>query len=180
MTYIPQTVLSRWTKDAQNRNESLLHNLLELRDIITESKNHGDRILMEIYSEAAPAFNITMGALQNKLSVIREYSDEQIKRWIKKGIAIDTISRINNLSDADLTGGEAPADIIDRLLEQGNGEGKSPTADEAINHILEQNGIKTEEYHFNTIGSKFARRWGIKNVALFLKDLRELVNRHKS
>lgn len=176
---IPAEVISRWKRDADVRERTTLENLLELRGYIREAHAEGERVVAQMYAEAAPAFRVTKKTLQNKLSVLRNYDDEALRRWIKSGIALDTVSRIGIMADMGMTGNETPAAIIDRVVEQGNGEGKAATADEIEVLLLEQNGFKPAEYLANRAAWKFVKFIGVRDTDNFLKDLWLLVDKYR-
>jgi hypothetical protein len=131
-----------------------------------------------MYQEAAPAFRMTPKSLQNKILVLREYPADKLRQWIADGYSFDTIAAVGKMADMGMTQGEAPADVLDRLSEQGNGEGQAPTAGEVESIVLEQNGIKPAEYIFNKMGYKFASYYNLIDPPRFMAELRELVRKH--
>lgn len=169
-------MLERWAANAASRERTQLEDLLELRDMITELKTHGDNTIMQVYREAADAFRMTPKALQNKVLILREYKSNKLLHWINEcGLSLDAIKQVNEASDYSEIK-EQPADFLDRITEQGNGDGKPPTAAEVEILILEQNGIKPDEYIFNRRIYKFAAFFGLGSD--FVDELKTLVKRY--
>jgi DNA-binding transcriptional ArsR family regulator len=178
MTMISASTLARWADESRAREFSQIENLMELRAYITDAKAEGARVVLQMYVEAAPSFRITPRSLQNKILVLREYPDDKLRKWIADGYSFDTIDRVGKMADMGMTNGEAPADVLDRLSEQGNATGGSPSAVDVENVILEQNGIKPAEYIFNKMGYKFAVYYKLADPPKFMAELRELVRKH--
>jgi len=178
MTMIPEHVLTRWEREVTNEEESQINRLIELRGYIKDAKAEGERVVLQMYQEAAPRFRITPRSLQNKILVLREYPDDKLRKWIADGYSFDTIDRVGKMADMGMTNGEAPADVLDRLSEQGNATGGSPSACDVETVILEQQGIKPAEYIFNKMGYKFAVYYKLVDPPKFMAELRELVRKH--
>lgn len=177
-TLIPSKVLARWETNATMREKTQIYDLCELRHYITEAKAEGERVVMQMYAESAPKFRMGIKSLQNKVIAMREYSDDKLINWIENGYAFDTISRVGELYNLEMTGDEAPADILDDCINN-NGEGKTPTADEIETLILERNGFKPADYFVNRFAWKLCKAAGLADSKAFLKDLLLLVARHK-
>ena len=180
MTMIPEHVLTRWEREVTSEEKSQINRLIELRGYIKEAKAEGERVVLQMYSEAAPRFRMTPRSLQNKILVLREYPDDKLIKWIADGYSFDTIDRVGKMADMGMTKGEAPADVLDRLSEQGNATGGNPSAVDVETVILEQNGIKSEEYTFNRLGYKIAQYYRLTDAPSFMTELRELVKRYSS
>jgi hypothetical protein len=178
MTMIPTATLARWKANTDARELTQIEDLIELRGWIQEAKEEGERVILQMYNEAAPAFRMTPRSLQNKVCILREYPADRLRKWINSGIAFDTIKRVGEFYDYGMTNGTPPAEILDLALKNGNGEGKTPTAQEVETFILEQNGIKEQDYILNRMGSKIAKFLNITNYDLFLADLRQLIAKY--
>lgn len=175
---IPTKVLDRWEKDTAYCEDKQIRNLCELRGYLVDAKAEGDRVIMEMYAESAPRFRMTRGALQNKISVLREYPAEKLIAWIEAGYSFSTISRVNELSSMGMIT-EAPGDLLDELATMGNGDGKTPTADEVEKIVNERHGIKSDDYIFNRIVYRLAKFAKLINYDGFVIELRALIERYK-
>lgn len=178
MTMIPEHVLTRWEREVTNEEESQINRLIELRGYIKEAKAEGDRVVLQMYSEAAPRFRMTPRSLQNKILVLREYPDEKLIKWIESGYGFSSIEKVGKMADEGMTLGEAPADVLDRLLEQSDGAGNPPSALDVEAVILEMNKIKPAEYIFNRMAYKFASYYRLTDAPQFMVELRELLRKY--
>lgn len=178
MTMIPEHVLTRWEREITSEEKTQINRLIELRGYIKDAKAEGERVVLQMYLEAAPRFRMTPRSLQNKILVLREYPDEKLVKWIESGYGFSSIEKVGKMADEGMTLGEAPADVLDRLLEQSNGTGNPPSALDVETIVLEQNGIKPEEYIFNRMGYKFAAYYRLTDPPRFMAELRDLVRRY--
>jgi len=171
---LPRELIARWTKNADNRRASWLADMLDLRDFLDEYS--GEK--RDVYEEAADAFGLDCGTLQNKMSILRNYTPAQLTRWlIVKKLSLDAINTVNRAcANGDIK--MSPADYIENVLLNGDGEGNTPTKKQVDVLIAEGTG-RPQEYWVNVYGSKFASRFGILNVSGFLIELRGLVEKWK-
>lgn len=169
-TLIPLDVLQRWERDGDNRRASWLANMIELRGYIEDAKSEGERVISQMYDEAAPRFGVSSKRLQNKMSILRAYTPQQLTRWIvEKKLSIDVIELINHSKDN-------PAEYIELML-NGDGDGNPPTRAQVEQLLAEETG-RPADYWWNVKASKFAMFAKVRDVPAFLADLRELVKKH--
>jgi hypothetical protein len=130
MTLIPQSFGERLRTRARKATAAKLENYIELRDFIAENE---DKILeigwMEFYKDAGDWMDCGGDSVRKSLTIIRNYPDDTLRAWIAQGISFDHIETANSLQNIRECQ-YAAADLLDRAVEFGNGEGKRMTVEE--------------------------------------------------
>lgn len=179
MNYITAELKAEWKRNAKARSASWLRDMLTLREICEEHRNKGERVLMEIYAEAAPCFGVSVGALQNKLSKIRNFDDATlVDLVVVKGLSIDAIN-IASRASANGEIHESPLEFIEYALQNGDAEGRVPTADQVAALVAERTGRPREYWQGRAI-EYFAKQLKLPDAVKldFYRELRELIARY--
>ena len=130
MTIVPAESLTKWRTRSYRSAMLKLANLLELREIVEDAEAEGQRVLMQIYAEAAEAFMRHEDTVRADLATIRRYSPEKLVYWIKSGYSFAHIAAANMYADRS---GRKPLELLDEAIQHGGKEGdKAMTVKELI------------------------------------------------
>ena len=156
-TMLPSGVLSSARKRAQAGAYGELESLLWFREHEDEWKD--ERVLMIAYREYADAMMIAPDTLRDKLAKIRDYTPDDLKRWIAKGLWLGHLERANTIAEF---AGRTPKKLLDEAIEKGDETGKPMTIDKMTTFALGDKPFPTALFRFNVTLSKLGR---IPNLA---------------
>jgi len=125
MMFIPAETKTVWRQRARRGALSKLKSLLEFREMIADYK--AEHVLMEAYKEAAEAMLIAPETLRDDMGKIREYSRENLVRWLSSGLSFDHLETANRLAEAAK---KTPAQLLNEAIDPGNATGETMTVDE--------------------------------------------------
>lgn len=126
---IPAATLEAWRGRAYKSAMLKLVNLLELRPMIEDAKVEGNRVLMQMYSEAADAFMVHPDTVRADLATIRRYSPDKLSYWIKNGVGFSHIEIANVLAEG---ANKTPMQLLDEAVQLGDENGKPMTVNKLI------------------------------------------------
>ena len=115
MIFIPPALHKELRTAADARDESLLSNLIKLREIFEENAHRG-ATRDGIADEAAPSMKRKKATIRRKLWQIRDYPEDKLRYWLD-GLSYDHLEWANkHYIDA---GFADPAEILDLAAEDG-------------------------------------------------------------
>lgn len=141
---IDQKTLSRWATRARRSAYNKLVNLLEFREMIPDFKAEG--VLMEAYKEAGAAMMISPETLRRDIATIREYSKQDLVRWIRQGVSFDHLDTANSLYEI---AHKSPKQLIEECIDPGNATGETMTVPELTAFALGEREIHPAVYQVN-------------------------------
>jgi len=164
----PET-LDRWRTRSYRSAILKLASLLELRVIIEDAKVEGERVIMEMYKQAADAMMVHPDTVRNDIATIRNYSPENLAYWIKNGVGFSHIDMANVLQHK----AKKPAlQLLNECIALGNENGKTMTVNELIVFAL---GEKKQEPVLYRVTAMFERMgkfptllgWGMEKITKY-------------
>ena len=88
MTFIPPALRKELQKDAHARDDSLIGNLIKLREVFEENQHRG-ATRDGIADEAAPDMKRAKSTIRRKMWQIRDYPEERLRYWLSHGVSFD-------------------------------------------------------------------------------------------
>ncbi len=162
---IPQSLLpAKALENARERAKAgafaELESLLWFRENVDDWKAEG--VLMQAYKEYAAAMMIAPDSLRRKMATIRNYSAEDLERWIYEGVGFEHMETANTLAE---TAKKTPKQLLDECISLGDGEGKVMTVDQLVAFALGEQKRDPALFRVNTLLSRLGRfpdllKWG--------------------
>ncbi len=153
ITLIPAEVLERWQGNARRSAMKKIADLVELRSYLRQARDEGERVVMQMYREAAKAFGVSIHTIRRDIAAIGEYEPEMLVAWVQAGLPFEMLREINTLATAgDGPNGllnASPAEVICQIVDNGNGNGDIPTVEEAVSFALSHRPQAAIEYKLN-------------------------------
>lgn len=158
VTLIPLSTKTVWRQRARRGALSKLKTLLEFRELMPEYKAEG--VLMQAYKEASEAMMCAPETLRDDMGKVREYSREDLVRWLSNGLSFDHLETANRLAEV---AHKTPAQLLNEALDPGNATGEPMTVDELAIYA-------TGELSHNS-------RRGVIQMVIMFDKLRKFPNR---
>jgi len=115
-----------------------LESLLQFREDMDDWKAEGR--LMQAYAEQAADMMIAKDTLRRKIATIRNYSAENLVRWITNGVSFEHMETANTLYEMAK---KTPEQLLNECIELCDGQGRVLTVDQLTAHALGKSRIKT-------------------------------------
>lgn len=175
MPYLDQTWLAEVAKHTSKHEKTLLDDLLVLREKISDAKAERHPPVEELYREAAPAFRKGWRTLQNMVLTLREYSSDDLHRWIeRKQLAMEALHKVNQSYSWGLMQ-ESPKEFLDRILID------PMTVDEINGIIFSEQKVMPREFLDRAYAFRLAKKLDIplERHEEFVGELLELVKSYR-
>ena len=149
-----------------------LESLLEFREDMDDWKAEGR--LMQAYAEQAADMMIAKDTLRRKISTIRNYSAEDLVRWITAGAGFEHMETSNTLAELAK---KTPKQLMDEAVDLGDGKGRVMTVDQLTVHALGEKPHKDPFlYRLNNVFSQLGKfptllKWDENKTGRFHKWL---------
>ena len=149
-----------------------LESLLEFREDMDDWKAEGR--LMQAYAEQAADMMISRDTLRRKLATIRNYSADDLCKWIENGISFEHMETANTLAEIAK---KTPKQLLDECIELGDETGRVLTVDQLTSHALgEQIRKDSVMYRINNLFSELGKfparlKWDVEKTTRFTKWL---------
>jgi hypothetical protein len=171
---IDTATLSRWMRRARRGALNKLVNLLEFRAMIAEFREEG--VLMEAYTEAAAAMLCSDFTLRRNIGVIREYTKNDLVRWIRNGVSFDHFEKAAELAELAK---KTPLQLLNECIDPGNATGDTMTVKELQSFALGEQVIHPAVYRFNVLYTRLCNlhnglRWPEEKIERYEALLNEL------
>lgn len=115
------------------RKGKMLHleNLCDIRDYIAENEwqIEAEGGMMKFYAKCADSMDCAPATVRDDLGIIRNYPDDDLKRWFAAGLGKDHIEAANWLQNEEACKYDA-AHLLDKAVELGGPTGKRMTVPE--------------------------------------------------
>src|SRR5690349_15114381 len=118
-----------------------LENLLSLREIVDDYRAEGERVLMAVYAEAAQDFLVHPDSVRQDLAIIHNYSADNLRKWLRKGVGFSHIEEANKLQHI---AHKPPMQLIEECYTLGGANGETMTVKELKAHALGEQIQKTK------------------------------------
>lgn len=137
-----------------------LESLLEFRELMDEWKAEG--VLMQAYKEWADGMMIARDTLRRRVATIRNYSADDLIRWIAGGVGFEHMETANMLADVAK---KTPKQLINEALDLGDENGKVMTVDQLTAHALGEQKRDPVFFRVNNLLSRLGNfpmllKWG--------------------
>lgn len=137
-----------------------LQSLLEFREDIDDWKAEGK--LMQAYQEQAEDMMIARDSLRRKMATIRNYSAEDLERWIEAGVGFEHLETANNLAELAK---KTPKQLLDECITYGDETGRVLTVEKLMTLALGEQKREPALFRVNGLLSRLARfpdllKWG--------------------
>lgn len=137
-----------------------LESLLEFRELMDEWKAEG--VLMQAYKEWADGMMIARDTLRRRIATIRNYSADDLCRWIEGGVGFEHMETANMLADVAK---KTPKQLINEALDLGDENGKVMTVDQLTAHALGEQKRDPAFFRVNALLSRLGNfpmllKWG--------------------
>lgn len=157
---LPEKALTLARARAKTGAFAELESLLWFRENADDWKAEG--VLMQAYKEYAAAMMIAPDSLRRKMATIRNYSAEDLERWIEEGVGFEHMETANALAE---TAKKTPKQLLDECISLGDGEGKVMTVDQLVAFALGEQKRDPALFRVNTLLSRLGRfpdllKWG--------------------
>lgn len=145
-----------------------LESLLEFREDIDDWKAEGR--LMQAYQEQAADMMLARDTLRRYIGNIRNYSADDLTRWIEAGAWMDHIETANTLAEIAK---KTPKQLMDECVDMGDENGKTMTVEQLTAHALGELPRKdTVMYRMNNLFSQLGKfpsllKWGAEKTTRF-------------
>ena len=149
-----------------------LESLLEFREDMDDWKAEGR--LMQAYAEQAADMMLAKDTLRRKIATIRNYSAEDLVRWITAGAGFEHMETANTLYEMAK---KTPKQLMDEAVNFGDGQGRVMTVDQLTAHALGEKPHKDKFlYRLNTVFSQLGKyptllKWNAEKTGRFTKWL---------
>ena len=130
-----------------------LESLLEFREDMDDWKAEGR--LMQAYQEQAEDMMIARDTLRRKMTIIRNYTPEDLYRWIENGVSFEHMETANTLAQLAK---KTPKKLLDECIELGGHTGnKTMTVDELTAHALGEKKQEPVLFRVNDLLSRLGK-----------------------
>lgn len=180
MSLIPTELRNKFRRNTYRSAVYKLENLLDLRAIIDDYSAEGERVKMQVYSEAAQDFLCHPDSVRQDLAIIRNYSPDNLRKWLRKGVGFSHIEAANRLQHI----AKRPAiTLIEDCYTLGGATGETMTVKElqahALGEVVQKTKPETIGWAMSVLG-KFPvlLNWPEVKVVRFnkiMEDLQELL-----
>jgi hypothetical protein len=148
-----------------------LQSLLEFREDMDDWKAEGK--LMQAYAEYAEDMMIARDSLRRKITIIRNYSSDDLERWIESGVGFEHMETANSLAEIAK---KTPKKLLDECIDMGDETGKVLTVEKLMTLALGEQKRDPALFRVNGLLSRLARfpdllRWGNEKREKFSKWL---------
>ena len=128
---LPHSIIEQLQATETKRVNLKLNQYLLLRDFIedNEYKLRDEKLMMQVYTEAARPLRCAAETVRKNLRVIREYHPDDLRKWLDGGLSFHHIEMANALSDDN----RSPTFILQSAIEAGGENGDPMTVDEMVN-----------------------------------------------
>lgn len=180
---IPRAFGLELQKNARASRKLKLDNLLKLRDFIEENFEVIEQAgWMNFYAEAGDWLDVSAATVRDDLGMIRNYTDEQLKKWIAV-LSFNHIDTANGLQN-DPACHYSAEQILDAAITFGDGQGKRMTVENMITFALGERAVRSPSFSFistltgwiEKVPHKFG--WDKERAADFKKDLTALMEKY--
>lgn len=157
-----------------------IESLLEFREDMDDWKAEGT--LMQAYKEQAEDMMIARDTLRRKITIIRNYTPEDLYRWCDNGVGFEHMETANALAELAK---KTPKKLLDECIELGGHTGdKAMTVDELTVHALGEKKREPVLFRVNDLLSRLGKfptllKWRpekTERLNKILDELRELFN----
>jgi len=127
---LPHSLIKELQATETKRVNLKLNQYLMLRDFIedNEHKLRDDKMMMQLYKEAARPLRCEAETVRKNLRVIREYHPLDLRKWLDGGLSFHHIEKANALADDN----RSPAFLLESAIDAGGADGQPWTVDELI------------------------------------------------
>jgi len=140
------------------RTRSRTGALAELESLLWFRENMDDwkaeHALMQAYSEYAEAMSISKDTLRRKMSTIRNYTADDLVRWVESGVLFEHIETANTLAELAK---KTPKQLLNEALNLGGEYGKVMTVDELTTFALGEQKREPALFRVNTLLSRLGK-----------------------
>lgn len=160
----------RFVTRARARSGALgtLESLLEFREDMDDWKAEG--LLMQAYQEQAADMMIARDTLRRYIGNIRNYSADDLVRWVEAGAWMDHLEAANSLAEIAK---KTPKQLMDEAVDLGDENGSTMTVEQLTAHALGEKPRKDPVlYRMNNLFSQLGKfphllKWGIEKTNRF-------------
>lgn len=145
-TLIPQKQLDIVRARAKSGALAELESLLWFRERVEEWK--AEHVLMQAYADYSKAMMIAKDTLRAKLATIRNYSGEDLERWLEAGAGFLHLETANNLAEIAK---KTPKQLMDEAVNLGGEHGDTMTVDELTTHALGEQKLHPVHFRVNAL-----------------------------
>lgn len=149
-----------------------LESLLEFREDVDDWKAEG--LLMQAYQEQASDMMIARDTLRRYIGTIRNYSADDLVRWVEAGAWMEHLETANTLAE---TAKKTPKQLMDEAVNLGDENGNTMTVEQLTTHALGEKPRKdTVFYRMNNLFSELGKfplrlKWDTEKTGRFTKWL---------
>jgi len=137
-----------------------LQSLLEFREDVDSFR--AENKLMQAYQEQAEDMMIARDSLRRKMATIRNYTPDDLERWIEAGVGFEHMEAANNLAELAK---KTPKQLLDECISFGDETGKVLTVEKLMTLALGEQRRDPALFRVNGLLSRLARfpdllKWG--------------------
>lgn len=129
-----------------------LESLLWFRENVDDWKGEG--VLMIAYTEYADAMGVSRDTLRRKIATIRNYSADDLVRWIENRISFEHMETANTLAELAK---KTPKQLLNEAMNLGDENGQPMTVDRLTAFALGEQKREPALFRVNTILSRLGR-----------------------
>lgn len=153
-TLIPAETLRTWKQRSYRSALLKLTSLLELRPLIEDAKAEGQRVLMQMYSEAADAMMVHPDTVRADLAIIRNYSPDKLMYWLSNRVSFAHIETANQYAEIAK---KTPAQLLDEAIQLGDETGETMTVSKLIAFALGEKKHEPATFRANALFSRLGK-----------------------
>jgi hypothetical protein len=149
---IPQKQLDIVHARAKSGALAELESLLWFRERVEEWK--AEKVLMQCYRDYSKAMMIATDTLRAKMAQIRNYSADDLERWLENGAGFFHLETANTLAEIAR---KTPKQLMDEAVDLGNEKGETMTVDEMTVHALGEKKLDPAFFRVNAVLSRLGK-----------------------
>jgi len=175
-TMLPKELLDKLRERAYRGTVLKMANLLDIRPLIEDAREEGNRVLMTMYGEIAEAMLVHQDTVRGDLATIRNYSPEKLMYWVGSGLGFSHIEMANQLAEL---AHKTPLQLLDEAVALGGPNGKAMTVQELMSFALGEQKREPAMFRVNALLSRLARfpdllKWDTKKAGEFTQLMEQI------